>query len=109
MTARMNVRTTSRVACAHRRYGYLRTMRKKFVTVLGACRRKRALERLVMKGSEGRGDDGDVQRVRRSDAGRDAADAVSAAREINCKASKCVVQAVLWRMTHFIRRVREKK
>ncbi|ABK08364.1 conserved hypothetical protein [Burkholderia cenocepacia HI2424] len=89
-------------------YGYVRKgLRKKFVTVRAVCHRARPLERIGMRG--GSGDVGDVQRTRRFDVRRDAADAVSAAREVDCKTTKCVVQAVLSRMTNFIRRVREKK
>ncbi|BAG43539.1 hypothetical protein BMULJ_01618 [Burkholderia multivorans ATCC 17616] len=85
----------------------VRAVRGKFVTAWQTCRRKRLLERLGMKG--GSGDDGRVRWTRCFVARRDAADAVSAARNIDCKASKCAVRAVLWRMSNFIQRVREKK
>ncbi|AFJ85804.1 hypothetical protein MYA_1442 [Burkholderia sp. KJ006] len=40
----MNIHASTRDV--HPRYGYLLTMRKKFVTVGATCRRKRLLERL---------------------------------------------------------------
>ncbi|MGI2232725.1 hypothetical protein ACRPM7_22485, partial [Burkholderia vietnamiensis] len=44
VTPSVNIHASTRDV--HPRYGYLLTMRKKFVTVGATCRRKRLLERL---------------------------------------------------------------